>query len=259
VLTPTYPLLPDTLLDGADRFGSFRADVARRGRAETADFIFSTVVGDSTALPHRAYAEAAFNPKTTPIAGLATSEAEVRQMGAGIAAGHFSSAPHFQSSRRPPTRDAWSACASAMARRPGGDAKPTALVAARERARSEDACALRRARQLRRPANGRRAAVSAGRRRPIRSCRRSRFPDADEVAFVDRVRRSLSGGDFLLIIAGDGIRYGAESPVAFLERFGHLRFGLALVEVAAYKLPDGSTLLQPRVLAKPELLQRTLL
>lgn len=91
------------------------------------------------------------------------------------------------------------------------------------------------------------------------SCLRSRFPEADEVAFVDGVRRSLSTGDFLLIIAGDGIRYGAESLVAFLERFGHLRFGLALVEVAAYKLPDGSTLLQPRVLAKTELLQRTLL
>ena len=91
------------------------------------------------------------------------------------------------------------------------------------------------------------------------SCLRSRFPDADEVAFVDGVRRSLSTGDFLLIIAGDGIRYGAESLVAFLERFGHLRFGLALVEVAAYKLPDGSTLLQPRVVAKTELLQRTLL
>jgi hypothetical protein len=91
------------------------------------------------------------------------------------------------------------------------------------------------------------------------SCLRSRFPEADEVAFVDGVGRSLASGDFLLIIAGDGIRYGAESLVAFLERFGHLRFSLALVEVAAYKLPDGSTLLQPRVLAKTELLQRTLL
>lgn len=91
------------------------------------------------------------------------------------------------------------------------------------------------------------------------SCLRSRFPEADEVAFVDGVGRSLASGDFLLIIAGDGIRYGAESLVGFLERFGHLRFSLALVEVAAYKLPDGSTLLQPRVLAKTELLQRTLL
>lgn len=91
------------------------------------------------------------------------------------------------------------------------------------------------------------------------SCLRSRFPHADEVAFIDGVRRSLASGDFLLIIAGDGIRYGAESLVTFLERYGHLRFGLALVEVAAYKLPDSSILLQPRVLAKTEFLHRTLL
>jgi hypothetical protein len=47
--------------------------------------------------------------------------------------------------------------------------------------------------------------------------------------------------------------------VTFLERYGHLRFGLGLVEVAAYRLPDGQTLLQPRILAKAELLERTVL
>jgi hypothetical protein len=90
-------------------------------------------------------------------------------------------------------------------------------------------------------------------------CLRSRFPDADESAFVDGVGRSLSTGDFLLLVVGDGIRHGAESLVAFLERYGHLRFGLALVEVAAYQLADGQRLLQPRVLAKTEILQRTIL
>lgn len=78
-------------------------------------------------------------------------------------------------------------------------------------------------------------------------CLRRRFPDADEAAFGDGVGRSLSTGDFLLLIVGDGIRQGAESLVAFLERYGHLRFWLALVEVAAYRLPDGLRLLQPRV------------
>lgn len=58
---------------------------------------------------------------------------------------------------------------------------------------------------------------------------------------------------------GDGIRYGAESLVAFLERYGHLRFGLGLVEVAIYRLPSGERLLQPRVLAKTEILQKTVL
>lgn len=90
-------------------------------------------------------------------------------------------------------------------------------------------------------------------------CLRKHFPGADEAAFIDGVGRSLSNGDFLLLIVGDGIRYGAEALVVFLERFGHLRFGLGLVEVAAYRLPSGQTLLQPRILAKTETLERTVL
>ena len=95
-----------------------------------------------------------------------------------------------------------------------------------------------------------RAAIAAGAGSNfLLSCLRSRFPDADESAFVDGVRRSLTTGDFLLLIVGDGIRTGAESLVTFLERYGHLRFGFGLLEVAAFRLPDGSTLLQPRILA----------
>jgi len=60
------------------------------------DFIFSTVVGDSTACLYRAYAQAGFDPKTMPIASLTTSEAEVSQMGSA-GTGHFTSAPYFQS------------------------------------------------------------------------------------------------------------------------------------------------------------------
>lgn len=85
------------------------------------------------------------------------------------------------------------------------------------------------------------------------------YPDTDEAQFVDGVRRSLSTGDFLLLIVGDGIRFGAEALVTFLEQYGNLRFGLALVEVAIYRLPNGSTLMQPRVLAKTEILERTML
>ena len=60
------------------------------------DFIFSTIVGDSTACFYRAYAEAGFDPKKMPIASLTTSEAEISQMGAS-GTGHFTSAPYFQS------------------------------------------------------------------------------------------------------------------------------------------------------------------
>ena len=61
------------------------------------DFIFSTVVGESTAALYRAYADAGFDPKTMPIASLTTSEAEIARMEPGMAAGHYTSAPYFQS------------------------------------------------------------------------------------------------------------------------------------------------------------------
>ena len=105
-----------------------------------------------------------------------------------------------------------------------------------------------------------RAGIASGEgKNRLISCFKAQFPDADESAFVDGVQRSLSSGDFLLLIVGDGIRAGAESLVSFLERYGNMRFSLGLIEVAAYQLPDGSRLLQPRILAKTELLQRTIL
>jgi hypothetical protein len=88
-------------------------------------------------------------------------------------------------------------------------------------------------------------------------CVRACHPGLDEAAFVDGINRSLATGDFILIIAGDGIRHGAESLVSFLERYGNLRFHLALVEAASYRLADGAIVLQPRVLSKTELLART--
>jgi branched-chain amino acid transport system substrate-binding protein len=71
--------------------------IMRRIKDTQPGFVFSTVVGDSTALLHRAYAQAGLNPESMPIASLTTSEAEVQQMGADIAEGHITSAPYFQS------------------------------------------------------------------------------------------------------------------------------------------------------------------
>jgi len=61
------------------------------------DFIFSTVVGNATQHFYRAYAEAGWDPKSMPVASLTTSEVEVSQMGAAVAAGHFTAAPYFAS------------------------------------------------------------------------------------------------------------------------------------------------------------------
>jgi branched-chain amino acid transport system substrate-binding protein len=66
-------------------------------RDKKPDFIFSTVVGDSTQCLYRAYADAGLNPREMPIASLTTLEAEVAQMGCDVGAGHISSAPYFQS------------------------------------------------------------------------------------------------------------------------------------------------------------------
>ncbi|MBZ2207196.1 DUF4268 domain-containing protein [Massilia soli] len=88
---------------------------------------------------------------------------------------------------------------------------------------------------------------------------RAAHPDLDEVAFIDGINRSLAVGDFILVIAGDGIRTGAEALVSFLERYGHLRFHFALIEVATFRTVDGALMLQPRVLAKTELLRRSVM
>lgn len=97
-------------------FAPIMADIRR----QRPDFIFSTVVGDSTACLYRAYADAGFDPKTMPICSLTTSEAEVLQMGAAVAAGHFTSAPYFQSI----DSDANRRCLERFRRRFGNDSVP---------------------------------------------------------------------------------------------------------------------------------------
>lgn len=89
-------------------------------RARQPNFIFSTVVGDSTASLYRAYADAGFNPQTMPIASLTTSEAEIAQMGADVAAGHFTAAPYFQSIDSP----ANARCLARLRQRLGDDCRP---------------------------------------------------------------------------------------------------------------------------------------
>jgi hypothetical protein len=91
----------------------------------------------------------------------------------------------------------------------------------------------------------------------LQSVRRA-HPDLDEVQFVDGINHNLRTGDVLLLVVGDGIRTGAEALVAFLERYGSLRFTFGLVEVAAFDLGEGDVLLQPRVLAKTEVMRRVI-
>lgn len=104
-------------LDATERdYAAIMQDI----RARQPDFIFSTVVGDSTASLYRAYADAGFNPQTMPIASLTTSEAEIAQMGADVASGHFTAAPYFQSIDSP----ANARCLARLRQRLGDDGRP---------------------------------------------------------------------------------------------------------------------------------------
>lgn len=83
------------------------------------------------------------------------------------------------------------------------------------------------------------------------------FPTLSETQFVDGVAALLSRGDFMMIIAGDGIRKDAEGIVNFLENTAHMRFTLALLEVAVYEDSEtGTRIIQPRVQSKTTLIER---
>lgn len=83
-----------------------------------------------------------------------------------------------------------------------------------------------------------------------------RNPDVVEAEFVDNVTRHLRRGEFLLLIVGDGIRERAEKIVDFVQSHSGLRFNLALVEAALYRDGPDRLLVQPRVLARTEIVQR---
>lgn len=85
---------------------------------------------------------------------------------------------------------------------------------------------------------------------------RSHTPDLDEADFVDRVSRHLARGEFLLLIVGDGIREGVENIVEFVQRYSGLHFSLALVEAALYRDTVDRMIVQPRCLARTEVVRR---
>lgn len=60
-------------------------------------FIFSTVVGETMAHLYQAYVDAGFDPAVMPIASLATSETDLKQMGVHLGVGHISAGTYFQS------------------------------------------------------------------------------------------------------------------------------------------------------------------
>lgn len=82
-------------------------------------------------------------------------------------------------------------------------------------------------------------------------------PDSPEASrFFDSVTQSLRRGDFLLLIVGDGIREGVGAITEFLDGHASLHFTFGLVEMAIFRMPDGSQLVQPRILAQSTIIRR---
>jgi len=85
---------------------------------------------------------------------------------------------------------------------------------------------------------------------------RDRYAGLDEATFIDAVSQNLRRGDLLLLITGDGIRENVGAITNFIEDHGTLHFTFGLVEMAIYRMPDGSRLLQPRILAQSMIVRR---
>lgn len=83
--------------------------------------------------------------------------------------------------------------------------------------------------------------------------------DVDEIAFNDALTHNLRRGRFLLLIVGDGIREGVEAIAEYLQVHAGLHFSLGLVELPIYLTPDGQRLVMPRILARTELITRTVI
>ncbi len=81
--------------------GSEFSPVFNKVRQQKPDFIFSTVVGDSDIAMHKQFLQEGFKSDKMPIAALTTGEIEIRAMGAEAGAGHFLSAPYFQTLQNP--------------------------------------------------------------------------------------------------------------------------------------------------------------
>ncbi|MBP7914149.1 MAG: hypothetical protein KAZ63_02290 [Vitreoscilla sp.] len=86
---------------------------------------------------------------------------------------------------------------------------------------------------------------------------KERVPGLDEHRFVDETSAAMRQGRFLLLIAGDGIREDVGALAELINRNAASGFSFGLVEVALYGLEDESLVVQPRVVARTQNIERT--
>lgn len=81
-------------------------DVVADIRKKRPDFIFCTVIGRTVPHLYEAFAAAGLDSAAMPIGSLNTSETEIGLMERGVAAGHITAAPYFQSICTPENQSA---------------------------------------------------------------------------------------------------------------------------------------------------------
>lgn len=81
------------------------------------------------------------------------------------------------------------------------------------------------------------------------------YPDTNEAPFVDRVSTALRTGDFILIIAGDGIRTDIHAIADHLNTSSGLASKLALVEFQLWQGEDNELMVIPTLPLRTEVIQ----
>jgi len=82
-------------------------------------------------------------------------------------------------------------------------------------------------------------------------------PSLEEHHFVDSTAMALRQGRFLLLLAGDGIREDVEAIGELINRNAAAGFSFGMFEVALYRGPDETLMVHPRVIARTQLIKRT--
>lgn len=81
--------------------------------------------------------------------------------------------------------------------------------------------------------------------------------ELDTAAFVDNVTRNLTRSRIMLLVLGDGIREGVEAIADYVQNTTGMHFTFGLVEAQVFDLGDGRRIVQPRVLARTFVINRT--
>ncbi len=77
----------------------------------------------------------------------------------------------------------------------------------------------------------------------------------NEAKFVDQVTRSLNNGDFILIIAGDGIRSDVQAMSEHLNQSGNAAI-FSLLEVQLWQADDGALTILPSIPVKTKVIKQ---